>query len=159
MRGECIKHRNRERERATVRRAAVALENSCVLTLYSGFVLPIMSCLLIIYFVGTRHSQWHTWVHHYFYLSFRSPTLPSHNAQRSKFSHSIPLFANLRCSNATEQEVHIYWIVDEREENNISKKCIMNELEQSRRCFSAKMWKVRIKRQIFAKFRFFHSLA
>lgn len=46
--------------RARVRALAhtnVRLEEQLDLTLYSGFVLPIMSCLLIIDFVGTRHSQ------------------------------------------------------------------------------------------------------
>lgn len=42
-------------------------KNSWFLTLYSGFVLPIMSCLVIIDFVGTRHSQWHT--HTFLYMS------------------------------------------------------------------------------------------
>lgn len=45
--------------------------HSLSIIFFIRFVLPIMSCLLIIYFVGTRHSPWHTWVHHYFYLSFR----------------------------------------------------------------------------------------
>lgn len=51
--------------------------------------------ILIIYFVGTRHSQWHTWVHHYFYLSWFL-TLASTAAEAAKI-HNFPLFANLRC--------------------------------------------------------------
>lgn len=41
-----------------------------LLTLYCVVCCLLCLCLLIIYFVGTRHSQWHTWVHHYFYLSW-----------------------------------------------------------------------------------------
>lgn len=48
--------------------------------------------ILIIYFVGTRHPQWHTWVHHYFHLSyFLKHSIGRHTCRKIL---NFPLFAN-----------------------------------------------------------------